>query len=58
MASITRPDPRPRHLIPPEDQHPSWNYRLPAEHIEDTELVEEDIDMLLELAAEKLGITL
>lgn len=55
---MTTVEQKPRHLVAPEDQHPSWDYHLPAEHIDDTELVEEDIDLLLELAAEKLGIAL
>ena len=50
-------DREPRHLTPPDDQHPSWNYRPPAEHLADVrELRTDDIDLLLDLAAERLRI--
>lgn len=47
----------PRHLTP--DVDPSWLYRLPTDYLEPVDESREDpeLDVLLDLAAERLGLT-
>lgn len=50
-------DRQPRHLTPNVDE--SWLYRLPADYREPVDEPREDpdLDVLLDLAAERLGIS-
>lgn len=49
----------PKHLTPPVDE--SWLYRLPVEYqepVDDPWGTDDDLDLLLDIAAEKLGLEL